>query len=250
MGNKMEDILIFNNVNMSFYDLNNETKVLKDLSFNVKKGKIYVLIGPSGCGKSTILNLVSNILKPSTGNIVKPNNIGYMFQKDNLLEWLNITENILIGLKIQKKLTKDSKTKALNLLEKYGLSEFKNSYPSQLSGGMRQRVALIRALMLNPDLLLLDEAFSALDAQTRIKVSNDVYKIIKDLNMTTIMVTHDITEAISFADNILILSDRPATLKLNIEIEFNDLEPNERRNQPLFNSYFDQIWGEINDTGI
>lgn len=244
----MDDILIFNNINMSFYDLDKETKVLKDLSFNVKKGKIYVIIGPSGCGKSTILNLVSNIIKPTNGIIVKPSSIGYMFQKDNLLEWLNILDNILIGLKIQKKLTKECKEQALELLEKYGLSEFIYSYPNELSGGMRQRVALIRALMLNPSMLLLDEAFSALDAQTRIKVSNDVYKIIKDLNMTTIMVTHDINEAICFADNILILTDRPATLKLDIELDFNKLNPDERRSHPLFNEYFDLIWGEINDT--
>ena len=243
----MEDILIFEKINMSFYELKKETIVLKDLTFKIKKGNIYVLIGPSGCGKSTILNLVANIVKPTSGTIIKPNNIGYMFQKDNLLEWLTILDNVLIGLKIQKKLTIEAKKYALYLLEKYGLKEFIDSYPSKLSGGMRQRVALIRAIVLNPSILLLDEPFSALDSQTRLKVSDDIYNIIKDLNITTIMVTHDINEAISFADNILILTDRPATLKENISVYFNELKPYDRRNHPLFKEYFNKIWGEIND---
>ena len=170
-----------------------------------------------------------------------------MFQKDNLLEWLNILDNVLIGLKIQKKITVDSINYAKDLLEKYGLKDFIDSYPSELSGGMRQRVALIRAVILNPKMLLLDEPFSALDSQTRIEVSNDIYKILKDLKITTIMVTHDISEAISLADNILILSDRPATLKEEIKLRFNHLTPYERRNDVLFKDYFNKIWGEISD---
>ena len=243
----MNNILVFEEVYMSFYDLNKETKVLKDLSFKIKEGNINVLIGPSGCGKSTILNLVANIIKPTHGKIIKPNNIGYMFQKDNLLEWLTILDNVLIGLKIQKKITVDSINYAKELLEKYGLKDFIDSYPSELSGGMRQRVALIRAIILNPKMLLLDEPFSALDSQTRIEVSNDIYNILKDLKITTIMVTHDISEAISLADNILILSDRPATLKEEIKLRFNHLSPYERRNDVLFKDYFNKIWGEISD---
>lgn len=245
----MDNILIFDKVNMSFYDLTKETKVLKDLSFKIKKGEIYVLIGPSGCGKSTILNLMANIIKPTSGNIIKPENIGYMFQRDNLLDWLNILDNVLIGLKIGKKLTDENRNLAISLLEKYGLKDFMYSYPKELSGGMRQRVALIRAIVLNPSLLLLDEPFSALDSQTRIEVSNDIYKIIKDLDITTIMVTHDISEAISFSDSIFILSSRPSNIKENISIEFNELSPYERRNHPLFKEYFQKIWGEVNDKG-
>ena len=243
----MNNILVFEQVYMSFYDLNKETKVLNDLSFKIKEGNINVLIGPSGCGKSTILNLVANLIKPTHGTIIKPNNIGYMFQKDNLLEWLTILDNVLIGLKIQKKITNDNINYAKELLIKYGLKDFIDSYPSKLSGGMRQRVALIRAIILNPKMLLLDEPFSALDSQTRIEVSNDIYKILKDLKITTIMVTHDISEAISLADNILILSDRPATLKEEIKLSFNHLTPYERRNDVLFKDYFHKIWGEISD---
>ena len=243
----MDNILIFDHIDMSFYDLKKETKVLKDLSFKVDKGNIYVLIGPSGCGKSTILNLVAGIHKPTNGTITKPNSIGYMFQKDNLLEWLTILDNVLLGLKIQKKITQETFNYAKELLIKYGLEEFIDSYPSELSGGMRQRVALIRAIIINPKMLLLDEPFSALDSQTRIEVSHDIYKIINDLKITTIMVTHDINEAISFADNILLLTDRPATIKENIIIEFNNLTPFERRNQPLYNTYYNKIWGEMND---
>lgn len=243
----MDKILIFDHINMSFYDLKKETKVLKDLSFTVDKGNIYVLIGPSGCGKSTILNLVANIIKPTSGTITKPNSIGYMFQKDNLLEWLTILDNVLLGLKIQRKITPKAIKDAKDLLIKYGLEEFIDSYPSKLSGGMRQRVALIRAIIINPMMLLLDEPFSALDSQTRMEVSYDIYKIISELKITTIMVTHDIGEAISFADNILLLTDRPATVKENIKLEFNNLTPYERRNHSLYNTYFNKIWGEMND---
>ena len=174
----MENTLIFDHVFMSFYDLKKETKVLEDLSFEIEEGNIYTLIGPSGCGKSTILNLVANIIKPTSGKIIKPNSIGYMFQRDNLLEWLTILDNVLVGLKIQRKLNHEAILNAKNLLIKYGLKDFIDSYPSELSGGMRQRVALIRAIILNPKMLLLDEPFSALDSQTRIEVSYDIYNIL------------------------------------------------------------------------
>ena len=242
----MKNTLIFDHVYKNFYDLKKETKVLEDLSFKVEEGSLYVLIGPSGCGKSTILNLVADITKPTCGTIIKPNSIGYMFQRDNLLEWLTILDNVLIGLKIQKKLTTDCVKYAKELLIKYGLGDFIDSYPSELSGGMRQRVALIRAIILNPIMLLLDEPFSALDSQTRIEVSYDIYNILKDLKITTILVTHDISEAISLADNILLLTDRPAKIKEIIDIEFKDLTPLERRNHDLFIKYFHKIWGEMN----
>ena len=243
----MSDILIFDKVYMSFFDLKKETKVLSDLSFKIKEGNIYSLIGPSGCGKSTILNLVANIIKPIKGNIIKPENIGYMFQKDNLLEWLTVIDNVLIGLKINKTLSLEKVEYAKELLVKYGLKDFIDSYPDELSGGMRQRVALIRAIILNPKLLLLDEPFSALDSQTRIEVSYDIYNILKELKVTTLIVTHDIAEAITLSDHILLLSDRPATIKEDIFISFNNKSPFERRNNTLFNQYFNKIWGEMND---
>ena len=243
----MKDILVFKNIYMSYYDLKKETKVLNDLSFELKEEGIYALIGPSGCGKSTILNLVAGIIKPTSGILKKPNTIGYMFQKDNLLEWLTVLDNVTIGLKINKTLTSKRIEYAINLLKKYGLEEFIYSYPDELSGGMRQRVSLIRAILLNPELLLLDEPFSALDSQTRLEVSNDIYNILKELKITTIIVTHDISEAISLADNILLLTNRPATLKEEINISFNDKPPYERRNDTKFKDYFNKIWGEINE---
>jgi NitT/TauT family transport system ATP-binding protein len=190
---------------------------------------------------------VANLIKPTHGKIIKPNSIGYMFQQDNLLPWLNILDNVLIGLKIQKKITDEKIREAKELLTKYGLEEFIYSYPAELSGGMRQRVALIRAILINPKMLLLDEPFSALDSQTRILVSYDIYNILKDLKITTIIVTHDISEAISMADSILLLSNRPAKLKEQIDIPFNNLNPFERRNSYLFKEYFNKIWGEVND---
>ena len=243
----MDDILIFDKIDMSYYDLKKETKVLNDLSFKIKKGNIYAFIGPSGCGKSTILNLVAGIIKPTNGSIIKPEKIGYMFQRDNLLEWLTVLDNVLIGLKINKTISKDKIYYANELLTKYGLKDFIDSYPEELSGGMRQRVSLIRAIIVKPDLLLLDEPFSALDSQTRIEVSNDIYNILKELKITTIIVTHDINEAISLADNVVLLSDRPAKVKEEIKISFNNKHPHDRRNDNQFKDYFNKIWGEIND---
>ena len=168
-----------------------------------------------------------------------------MFQKDNLFDWLKIIDNVLIGLKIQKKLTDENIKYAKELLIKYGLEDFMYSYPNELSGGMRQRVSLIRALVIKPKVLLLDEPFSALDSQTRIEVSYDIYKIIKELEITTILVTHDISEAISLSDNIIILSDRPANIINELDIEFKSLMPYERRNNSLFSKYFNELWSEI-----
>lgn len=243
----MSDILKLNDIDMSFFELKKETEVLKNISFDFKDENITTIIGPSGCGKSTILNIIAGLIKPTKGSITKPSSIGYMFQKDNLFEWLNIFDNVLIGLKIQNKLTTDNIKYAKELLIKYGLEDFIYSYPLELSGGMRQRVSLIRALVIKPELLLLDEPFSALDSQTRIKVSSDIYKIIKELKIQTILVTHDIAEAISLSDEIIILSQRPSTITKVINIKFNDLKPNERRKNHLFSFYFDEVWSEINE---
>ncbi|MFL8673715.1 ABC transporter ATP-binding protein [Clostridioides sp. GD02404] len=191
-----DNIVEVKNINMNFYTKEGELEVLKDVNFNLKEGEILTLLGPSGSGKSTILNILTNLLKPTSGDVKITGNIGYMFQKDNLLEWRNIMDNITIGLEIQGKKDKKSLDRVESLLKTYGLWDFRNMYPKELSGGMRQRVALIRTLSVNPDILLLDEPFSALDYQTRLLVCDDVYSIIKNENKSTILVTHDIGEAI------------------------------------------------------
>lgn len=183
---------------MNFYNKEGELEVLKDMNFSLEEEEILTLLGPSGCGKSTILNILTNLLKPTKGEVIVNGNIGYMFQKDNLLEWRNIIDNITIGLEIQHKKTPEALENVENLLKTYGLWDFKNMYPKELSGGMRQRVALIRTLSVNPDILLLDEPFSALDYQTRLLVSDDVYKIIRNEKKSAILVTHDISEALSY----------------------------------------------------
>ncbi|RRQ40204.1 ATP-binding cassette domain-containing protein, partial [Clostridioides difficile] len=190
-----DNIVEVKNINMNFYTKEGELEVLKDANFNLKEGEILTLLGPSGSGKSTILNILTNLLKPTSGDIKITGNIGYMFQKDNLLEWRNIMDNITIGLEIQGKKDKKSLDRVESLLKTYGLWDFRSMYPKELSGGMRQRVALIRTLSVNPDILLLDEPFSALDYQTRLLVCDDVYSIIKNENKSTILVTHDIGEA-------------------------------------------------------
>ena len=190
-----DNIVEVKNINMNFYTKEGELEVLKDVNLNLKEGEILTLLGPSGSGKSTILNILTNLLKPTSGDIKITGNIGYMFQKDNLLEWRNIMDNITIGLEIQGKKDKKSLDRVESLLKTYGLWDFRSMYPKELSGGMRQRVALIRTLSVNPDILLLDEPFSALDYQTRLLVCDDVYSIIKNENKSTILVTHDIGEA-------------------------------------------------------
>lgn len=214
----------------------------------MKEGEILTLLGPSGSGKSTILNILTNLLKPTSGDIKITGNIGYMFQKDNLLEWRNIMDNITIGLEIQGKKDKKSLDRVESLLKTYGLWDFRSMYPKELSGGMRQRVALIRTLSVNPDILLLDEPFSALDYQTRLLVCDDVYSIIKNENKSTILVTHDIGEAISISDKVAILSKRPATIKNIYDIELNmdgTKTPLKTRKVPDFQKYFDILWKEL-----
>ncbi len=237
----------FKNINLNFYTRKEKTEVLKDLTLDIEPQKITAIIGPSGCGKSTILNIISGLLKPDDGEIVCNKVVGYMFQKDNLLEWLNVIDNVTIGLKIRKELSKDKIDYAIELLKKYDLEEFIYRYPKELSGGMRQRVALIRCLVTNPTLLLLDEPFSALDAQTKISVSNDIYNIIKTLNITTLLVTHDISEAISMADEIIVLTNRPATVLKQYKILLTNVNDNpiDKRTAIEFKDYFDQIWNDL-----
>lgn len=243
--NSTEKLLSINNLSKTFHSENDEIKVLDNISFDVYKKDFIGIIGPSGCGKSSILNIISNLDKDYKGTIDKQNiKIGYMFQEDTLFNWLTIYENILLTLKITKENTKENKTYVDTLLKKYNLYEFKNKYPNELSGGMKQRVSLIRTLSYKPDILLLDEPFSALDYQTRLKVSEDVYKIIKKENKTAIIVTHDIEEAISLCNKIIVLSNRPTHIIKTHVLKLQN-NPIEHRNSKEFSYYHNLIWEEI-----
>ena len=194
----MTNIISINKLSKKYHS-KGETTAIKNLTLSVKEGEYLAIVGPSGCGKSTLLSILSGIEKKSSGSIIlhKDNiKFGYMLQEDCLFTWLNILENCLLGLKIKKEITKENKEYVIKLLNDYGLHDFIYSYPNSLSGGMRQRVALIRTLAIKPDILLLDEPFSALDYQTRLALSDDVYKMIKDNQKTVIMITHDIAESI------------------------------------------------------
>lgn len=244
----MNEIVKISNLNQTFYTKDGELEVLKNINFNLIEGEILTILGPSGSGKSTILNILTSLLKPTSGDVIINGKIGYMFQKDNLLEWRNIMDNITIGLEIQKKKTDESIKRVERLLKSYNLWDFRNMYPKELSGGMSQRVALIRTLAVNPDILLLDEPFSALDYQTRLLVSDDVFKIIKNEGKSAILVTHDISEAISMSDKIAVLSKRPATIKSTYDIDLNLTEartPLSSRSAQNFKDYFNILWKEI-----
>ena len=237
------------NISKSYYSIDSETKALNNITFDLYKNEFLGIIGPSGCGKSSILNIISGIDNEYFGNIIKKDNIkiGYMLQEHALLPYLTVLDNALLGLRISKKLNIDNKNYVLNLLKKYNLIKFKDKYPHELSGGMKQRLALIRTLALKPDILLLDEPFSALDAQTRLQVSDDVYKIIKNENKTIIIVTHDLSEAISICDKIILLSDRPSKIKKIYEINYANKElPTENRKKNEFIYYYDLLWSDIN----
>ncbi len=251
----MEKILKIENISKIYQAKNGEIVALKNINFEVYKGELLSIIGPSGCGKSTLLSIIAGLEEKSSGKLyidgeettgISPK-IGYMLQKDSLLEWRSIYKNVMFGLEIRKQLTIENKAYVEELLKKYNLYEFKDKYPSQLSGGMRQRVALIRTLAIKPRILLLDEAFSALDYQTRIMVTKDIYKILKNEGITTVMVTHDISEGISMSDRIVVLSGRPAEVKNIHKIEFNtkNRDPLNVRELPEFSMYFDSIWKEL-----
>jgi NitT/TauT family transport system ATP-binding protein len=248
-------LLEIKDVNMNYHTKNGVTEAIKNINFNIEEGDFVSIVGPSGCGKSTLLNIISGLLEPSSGEVVYndpdvKNNLdkmGYMFQKDYLFPWLTVRENVLLGLKIKGFLTVDNIERADNLLKNYDLEKFKDHKPTQLSGGMRQRVALIRTLALNPCILLLDEPFSALDYQTRQKLTDDVYEIIKREGKTAIMVTHDIGEAIIMSKRVIVLTKRPATIKDDMKIVFanSDKTPFNKRREPEFNKYFSELWQEV-----
>ncbi|MBQ7914038.1 MAG: ABC transporter ATP-binding protein [Clostridia bacterium] len=241
-------ILQLKNVSKAFYTKTQETLAIKDLSLTVNKGEFVSIIGPSGCGKTTVLSLIAGLIAPTSGTVWhNTQGIGYMLQRDHLFEWRTIWKNVTLGLEINKTKTAANCQYVENLLKKYGLWEFAKHYPPQLSGGMRQRAALIRTLATNPDLLLLDEPFSALDFQTRLAVCDDVYKIIRSENKTAVLVTHDISEAISMSDRILVLSSRPSSVILVHETGLSDIDtPLKRRESAQFAPQFEMLYNLLN----
>nr|MBO4517994.1 ABC transporter ATP-binding protein [Clostridia bacterium] len=250
----MEKLLELKNVSLTYQTPKDEITAIKDLSFYCNQGDFLSIIGPSGCGKTTVLSLIAGLISPTFGEISisgessgsKRRNLGYMLQKDELFPWRTIEKNVYLPLEIKGAKTSAAKKNAENLLKKYGLYEFRNNYPDELSGGMRQRVALIRTLVSNPALLLLDEPFSALDYQTRLSVCDDVYKIIKSERKTAILVTHDISEAIAMSDVIVVLTARPAKVKSVFVPNIDGDCPIRKRESPEFSLWFEKIWKELN----
>lgn len=252
----MQPILELKNINYAYHTPEGETPALRNISFSLAPGEFTAVVGPSGCGKSTLLSLIAGLMVPESGEILlngKPltenaSDIGYMLQHDHLFEWRTVYRNVLLGAEINHMLNAATRKKADALLEQYGLKPFAHARPSQLSGGMRQRAALIRTLLLDPELLLLDEPFSALDYQTRLTVSDDIGQIIRQSGKTALLVTHDLSEAVSLADRVIVLSRRPASVLCIVPVAFevvNDT-PLNRRNAPEFKTYFNQIWKELN----
>jgi len=252
----MSELLRIDHISYTYHSLEGETPALMDVSFQVNDGEFLGIVGPSGCGKSTLLSLIAGLLTPSSGSIyingkdIKSSgkNIGYMLQKDHLLDWRNTLKNVTLGMEIQHKLSDNSYIQINEMLNTYGLIAFKESFPSELSGGMRQRAALIRTLLLEPDILLLDEPFSALDYQTRLEVADDIWSIIRKEKKTAILITHDISEAISMSDRVIVMSSRPGTVKriFDIRLSIPERTPFAARSAPEFKDYFNSIWKELN----
>lgn len=252
----MKPLLEVRDVSLSYHTPSGETAALSHISFDLMPGEFLAVVGPSGCGKSTLLNVICGLLAPEQGSVLMNGTsvsrgdprMGYMLQKDHLLEWRTIYKNVLLGLEVRRELTPEKLSYIEKMLHTYGLDKFRSARPSQLSGGMRQRAALIRTLALKPELLLLDEPFSALDYQTRLNVSDDIGKILKKENKPAILVTHDISEAISMADRVIILTKRPASVAkiVSIHLDIENRTPLSSRNAPGFKSYFNLIWKELN----
>lgn len=242
----MNEILTFDNVRLTYHTKRGEVTALKGLSFSLGEGEFAAMIGPSGCGKSTVLSLAAGLLKPSEGTVTLRGSIGYMLQRDELFPWRTIEKNLYLPLEVQRKNTPERRARATELARTYGLADFLKSYPSQLSGGMRQRAALIRTLVMEPDILLLDEPFSALDYQTRLNVTADVARILRSEKKAALLITHDISEAISLADRIFVLTARPARLLAEHETDFTSNDPLRRREEPRFSGWFERLWKELN----
>lgn len=247
----MQPILSLENISYSYHNLKGETPAIEGMSFQVMEGEFLAVVGASGCGKSTLLSIIAGLLAPERGTLSfgTPTTIGYMLQHDHLFEWRTIYQNVILGLELNKNVTKENTDYVLQLLKDYGLYSFKDQKPSQLSGGMRQRAALIRTMAIKPKLLLLDEPFSALDFQTRMNVSADIGNIIRKTGKTAILITHDLSEAITLADRVLVLSKRPSHVKYELKVSY-DIErtsPLSIRNTVQYQTYFNLLWKELSD---
>lgn len=251
----MQNIIELRNISFSYHTLQAETKALENVSFGIKEGEFLAVVGPSGCGKSTLFSIIAGLLHPEAGTIVVNNpdgslhypRIGYMLQHDHLFEWRTVYQNAILGLEINNMLTEERLAHVEQLLHDYDLYPFKDKRPSELSGGMKQRAALIRTLAMDPQILLMDEPFSALDYQTRLMVSADICKLIRAAGKTMMIITHDLSEAISLADRIIVLGKRPATVKTEISVSLTlpDNSALAARNAPEFPVYFNQLWEEM-----
>lgn len=243
-------------VSLRYFTMKQETEALRQVNASIERGEFVSIVGPSGCGKSTLLSLISGMMRPTEGQVlidgqpvsgVSPK-VGYMLQHDHLFEWRDVLGNLIVGAEIRRMDLKQAKRRALALMERYGLGGFERHSPAQLSGGMRQRVALIRTLVAEPDILLLDEPFSALDYQTRLTLSDEIHRIIKDQGKTAVLVTHDISEAISMADRVMVMSKRPSTIAAVHDIRFEEgesLTPFQKRETGRYAGYFNAIWREL-----
>ncbi|MBI3091232.1 MAG: ABC transporter ATP-binding protein [Candidatus Tectomicrobia bacterium] len=248
--------IVFDNVCLTYLTPSDELEVLANLSFVVQQGEFVSFIGPSGCGKTTLLSLIAGLLTATSGKVLVDGEaqigpspkIGYMLQQDHLFEWRTCMENVMLGLEIQGKASRTTRANVAELLERYGLWRFRHYYPRQLSGGMRQRVALIRTLAINPEIVLLDEPFSALDYQTRLRLEDEVHAILRDAGKTVVLVTHDIGEAISMSDRVLLFTLPPSSVRLDLPIILSREGPSPllARKAPEFNEYFDRLWQELN----
>lgn len=243
----MNKLLELKNISKTFNTLNGEIHAIENISFDVYKGEFIGIVGSSGCGKSTLLNIIDELDKNYNGTIIKDNlKMSYMLQSDALLPWLTVLDNACLGLKLEKNLTEENVIYVKELIKKFGLESFMNQKPNNLSGGMKQRVALIRTLATKPDLILLDEPLSALDYVTRLTITDEIYSILKEMNVTVILISHDIAECVSFCNRIVVLSKRPAIIKniYNINLEKN-LIPSLNRKDKNFYTYYDLIWGDL-----
>jgi len=243
-------------VSKSFVSATGEDiQVLAEVSMQIKKQEFFSIVGPSGCGKSTIFNIIAGLLKPTNGKVIvcgeeidqTTGHVGYMMQKDLLLPWRSILDNVTLGLEVKGMAKKDRGDIAMDYLDRYGLASFAEAYPSTLSGGMRQRVALIRTLVTQPDIILLDEPFSALDYQTRLILEDEILSILKSEGKTGVLITHDIEEAIAISDRIAVMSKRPTTVKQVYDIGLASQYGSalKARSDQKFKQYFESIWSEL-----
>jgi len=253
-----DPIVELRNVSLRYFTPESETEALRNIGLSVRPGEFVGIVGQSGCGKSTLLSLIAGIMKPTAGEVLVDGSpvagpsprCGYMLQQDYLFEWRTVIENVLIGAEILNRPMGPARARAEDLLRRYGLSQFMDRYPHQLSGGMRQRAALARTLCTEPDILLLDEPFSALDFQTRLALADEIWSILRREGKTVILVTHDISEAVSMADRVVVMSRRPGRIKAEHDIAFagngqGRPPPFKARDEPEFSGYFNKIWQEL-----